>query len=246
MKKDYHIHTKYSYDSCIDADTLLIDAIANGYSDIAITEHLDLLPQELSLYGLPSLNQYREYIRALQLKHPSIGLQMGIEIGDFHQVREFATNLISGFDFFPILGSVHFLSDHTNVAIPMPNKLTTHQVLDYYEQNLSLVSECDIDVLAHLGVYKRYYPEAPDESFALSLIKEVFRKMISKGIALELNFSAYRKPYKSILPDPGYLKLYSEMGGYLFTIGSDAHHIDHFDKHYHHAISYLPEGAQLL
>jgi hypothetical protein len=52
-------------------------------------------------------------------------------------------------------------------------------------------------VLAHLGVYKRYYPEAPDESFALSLIKEVFRKMISKGIALELNFSAYRKPYKA-------------------------------------------------
>ncbi|MCB5266995.1 MAG: histidinol-phosphatase HisJ family protein [Candidatus Cloacimonetes bacterium] len=229
MKRyDFHIHTEFSYDSRIKGVELLQKAIDLQYDEIAITEHLDLLPQELSIYGLPSLSRYCAYIAKLQRDFPAITLHCGIEIGDYHLVKEFAKPLIESFELFPILGSVHFLKDHTNVAILLSSPLTKAQVIDYYENNLRLVSECDIDVLAHLGVYKRYYTEAAPEDCVLPLITEIFRVMIQRNIALELNFSSLRKAYQSVIPEPQYIDLYRSLGGNLFSLGSDAHRIDHF------------------
>jgi histidinol-phosphatase (PHP family) len=232
MKYDYHIHTEYSYDSFIKSDDLMQKAINLEYDEIAITEHLDLLPEELSVYGLPSLKKYRAYTQALQTKYPSITLRTGIEIGDYHRVRDFAYQLIAGFDFFPILGSVHFLSDHTNVAIALKKPLDKSQIRDYYKNNLELVSTCEIDVLAHLGVYKRYYDHCPDESYVLDIIADIFQVMIKRKIALEINLSSLHKPYRQTVPEPKYIELYRDLGGTLFSIGSDAHILDRFgDAH---------------
>jgi histidinol-phosphatase (PHP family) len=228
MKYDFHLHTEFSYDSFIKGRELLTRAMELKYDEIAITEHLDLLPQELSVWGLPSLTKYSAYVQALQKEFPDITLHCGIEIGDYHLVKDFAQSLISGFDLFPILGSVHFLSDHSNVAIPLPHPLDKDQITDYYKHNLQLVSTCEIDVLAHLGVYKRYYTQTPDESHAQELIKEIFRVMIARGIALEINFSALSKPYRCVVPEPRYIELYRELGGELFSLGSDAHRLQNF------------------
>lgn len=228
IKHDFHIHTEFSYDSRIKGKELLQRAIELGYQEIAITEHLDLLPQEVKLYGLPSLRKYSAYIDALRLEYPEITLHKGIELGDYHHVKEYAETIIQGYDLYPILGSVHFLSDQINVAIPMPSELNPAQVRDYYEQNLELVSICDIDVLAHLGVYKRYYNTPPDEREHESLIREIFGVMIQKGIALEINFSSLYKPYQRCLPEPYYLELFQKMGGTKIVYGSDAHRIENF------------------
>jgi len=226
---DYHIHTQFSYDSCINGIDLLNKSILLGYQEIAITEHLDLLPQELSVYGLPSLTKYRDYCNDLKARFPQIKLYMGIEIGDYHLVRDFARSLIDGFDFCPILGSVHFLSDHCNVAIPMKKPLSKQQIEDYYRQNLDLVSHCDIDILAHLGVYKRYYRQSPDESHISSLVDDILTAIIHRNIALEINLSSLRKPLRSIIPEPWVINRYRQLGGKLISIGSDSHRIDHFE-----------------
>lgn len=229
MKYDYHIHTEDSYDSKIKADELIRKAIKLNYNEIAITEHLDLLPQELSVFGLPSLKKYKARIAALQRQYAEIKIITGIEIGDYHQVREFAQNLVAELNFELILGSVHFLSDHTNIALPLPKPLSNEQVEDYYRLNLALVSSCDIDILAHLGVYKRHYPGIPDETEVYPIIREIFQVMIQRGIALEINLSALRNGYPSYLPEDHIIQLYLEQGGQLFSIGSDAHYLDHFD-----------------
>lgn len=226
---DYHLHTQFSYDSRIKGTQLVEKAIALSFNEIAITEHLDLLPQELSVYGLPSLKNYMLYCRELQEKYSRLKINMGIEIGDYHLVHDFAQGLIRGFNFYPILGSVHFTSDHINVAIPLQEPLEKAQVLDYYKHNLSLVSCCDIDILAHLGVYKRYYPQMPDESFALPIIDEILKTMIRRNIALEINLSSLRKPYGKIIPEPVFIERYRSLGGKYISIGSDSHHIDHFE-----------------
>ncbi|MCB5262850.1 MAG: histidinol-phosphatase HisJ family protein [Candidatus Cloacimonetes bacterium] len=232
MKYDFHLHTQFSFDSRMTGDELLGKAVKLQYDEIAITEHLDLLPQELSLYGLPSLNKYQAYIKALQDKFPEIKLHKGIEIGDYHQVRDFAQNLIEGFDFFPILGSVHFVSEHLNVAIPLKKPLSPIEMQEYYLHNLKLASTCEIDVLAHLGVYKRYYESAPDESSALPILKDIFQVMIERGIALEINLSSLRKPYQEVIPEPLFIQMYRDLGGSLFSLGSDAHVLDGFgDAH---------------
>jgi len=229
MKYDYHLHTEYSYDSRIKADALVRRAIELNYDEIAITEHLDLLPQELSIFGLPSLKRYQSRIEELQNSYPQLRILFGIEIGDYHQVREFAQNLVAEIPFELTLGSVHFLEDHTNIALPLPKPLTGNQVKDYYLQNLNLVTNCNIEVLAHLGVYKRHYPAIPNESNAYPILKDIFSVMVERKIALEINLSALRNGYPSFLPEPHIIGLYKQQGGSLFSIGSDAHYLEHFD-----------------
>lgn len=234
MKRDYHIHTEYSYDSKLKAVDLINKAIQNNYEAVAITEHLDLLPWELSSFGCPSFRKYTQSVALLKDRYASSPLRIycGVEVGDYQLVRDQARDFISLLEFDLILGAVHFLSDHTNVAVPLRRPLDAREITDYYRQNLALVTDCDIAALAHLGVYKRYYGSIPDESHCRSLLRDIFQTMIARGIALELNFSSLRKPYGRIIPEPGQLELYRDLGGKLFSIGSDSHHLDHFDCRY--------------
>ncbi len=244
MKADYHLHTQYSWDSKLKAEDLINKAIELNYNLIAITEHLDLLPYELSRWGLPSFDKYVKHIASLKERHASAPLRIicGIEVGDYHRVRDFARALLSELDLELTLGAVHFLGDNTNVAVPLAKPLSQTQIQDYYIQNLELVRACDIDVLAHLGVFKRYYRKAPDERACLPLIRDIFQTMIDRGIALEINFSGLRKPYGQTIPEPRYIDLYRALGGNLFTIGSDAHLLEHFDLHYDLLPAWLFDG----
>jgi len=232
-KYDYHLHGEFSADSRVTARELVLKAIGLGYQEIAFTEHLDLLPWEVAEWGIPAIAKYKASIRQLQQEFPQISILWGIEVGDYQLVRNYADCLLDLYHFDIVLGSVHFLSDHTNVSVPLPAPLTLAQRKDYYEQNLDLVSTCEIDVLAHLGVYKRYYHELVDESPFLSVIQEIFTRMIAKNIALEINYSSLRKTYPAVIPEPFLLSLYQKLGGTRFTIGSDSHHISHFDDFYH-------------
>lgn len=241
---DYHLHTEYSWDSNLKAIDLINKAISLNYVAVAITEHLDLLPWELGENGLVSLRKYSDGINALKKAYPGLSILKGIEIGDYQAVRDFASALVKEFDFELILGAVHFLSDRTNIAIPLPHPLSPEQITDYYLLNLQLVSQCDIDVLAHLGVYKRYYRYAPDESMAVPVINDIFKTIIARGIALEINYSAYRKSYQRCLPEQWMLDLYIDMGGRLFSIGSDSHHIDHFHD-WRHLLPAWTQGLTL-
>jgi histidinol-phosphatase (PHP family) len=236
---DYHLHTQYSWDSRLKAKDLIDKAISLNYTAIALTEHLDLLPWELAVNGLLSLKEYSAFVDVVKAQYPQLQIIKGIEIGDYHQVRDFALALIQEIDLELTLGAVHFLKDKINVAVPLARPLSNEQVKDYYLQNLHLVTECEIDVLAHLGVYKRYYGQQPNEDHALPIVRDIFNVMVDKQIALEINYSPYRKDYGNCLPEPSIMELYKDMGGKLFTIGGDCHHLDHFNDFRH----LLPDWA---
>jgi histidinol-phosphatase (PHP family) len=218
-----------------------------GYDAIAITEHLDLLPQELTVFGIPSMTRYKEYLSNLRFQFPQLQIVFGIEIGDYHRVKAMADGIVQAMNFDLILGSVHFVDSHLNIAVPFDPPLSPELITDYYEQNLQLVRDCDIHILAHLGVYKRYYQICPDETHCQSLIDAIFKTMIQKGIALEINYSSFRKTYKSLLPEPSYMQRYAQLGGKLVSIGSDSHRLRHFDDNYRLAYSVVSElGFELL
>lgn len=232
MKKDYHIHTDFSADSKLKLSELIPRAISLGYNEIAITEHLDLLPQEISVFGVPSFIKYKNYVEYLRKKHSEIKIIWGIEVGDYQEVKAFADSLLEQMQFELVLGSVHFTGAHINVAVPLKKPLSRDETRQYYENNLRLVQTCDFNVLAHLGVYKRYYTKLPDEKHCLSIIRDIFLTMIDKEIALELNLACLRKPYNSMIPESEYLDLYQKLGGKLVTIGSDSHSLEHFNLNY--------------
>ena len=248
MKVDHHLHAEFSYDSRIKAGELAQRALELGYSLIAITEHLDLLPWELSHWGLPAFMRYIDHLRPLQSKFAPKGLRIirGVEVGDFHRVKSFADEFLAELDFELRLGSVHFLSDGTNVAIPFKRPLRKEDSEDYYKQNLTLTENCVFDVLGHLGVHKRYLTEEPPETHCEGVIRDIFSALISRNIALEINFSSLRKPYGRILPDQWQIDLYRDMGGTLFSIGSDSHLLEQFDQNYELLPSWLFSGEVRL
>ncbi len=231
-KIDYHIHAEYSIDSSIKAIDLIRLARDLDYRALAFTEHLDLLPWEAGLYGIPNLTRYKQHITQLQIMNPDIRIVCGIEVGDYHRIKEYAANILQIQPFDLIIGSVHFLTDRTNVSVPLDPPLSPSQIRDYYEQNLCLVSECDIHILAHLGVFKRYYLVPPDESHCTNVINAIFDTMIERNIALEVNLSSMRKPYNQPAPELDYVQIYAQRGGKLISIGSDSHHLEHFDQYY--------------
>ena len=54
-------------------------------------------------------------------------------------------------------------------------------------------------------------------------IKQIIKYIIDRGIAMEVNTSGIGSSYSVLLPDIEFIKLYRDMGGYLITLGSDAH-----------------------
>ena len=82
--------------------------------------------------------------------------------------------------------------------------------------------------LAHITYPYRYMVySGRGEDFDMSLhydhLRQLFRTMVERGIALELNTSPLRRGYDLTLPDRDLFAIYRECGGELVTVGSDAH-----------------------
>ena len=69
--------------------------------------------------------------------------------------------------------------------------------------------------------------------------EKLFKKMIDKDIALEVNVSTLWKGLGFALPDRDFLSLYKECGGKLITVGTDSHSPEHIGE-------CVDEGFKLL
>ncbi|MFW5808543.1 MAG: histidinol-phosphatase HisJ family protein, partial [Spirochaetota bacterium] len=226
---DFHIHGEYSLDSEIAFDECVTRAIGRGYAQIAFSEHFDYLPVDVVEYGMPPYAAYVKRIDALRESYrDSIDILLGAEIGDCHRTGAFVDELFLVRRPDVVIGSVHRLSDGLNVSVPMDQPLDKGRVLDYYRENLALSEMAPVDILGHLGIYKRFYSHIPDESYAAPLVDRILAALIRRGIALEVNYSPMRKTYGRFLPDAGVIRHFLGMGGRLITVGSDAHSIDDF------------------
>lgn len=241
MKIDYHIHSTFSADSCLDMKALIKKGVKMGYSEIAFTDHFDLLPSEIAIYGTPSYVGYSESIDALRSKY-SLSILKGVELGEYHLSHKLADEVLSYSEAPDLkIASIHVLPDGTNVSEATPAEITKDLIESYYLENLALVSYGNFHILGHLGIYKRYLSEVPDESFLAEIIESIFKLLIEKRIALEVNLSGLRNPCNELIPSKKFLKMYQQLGGELITIGSDAHRTEDFDSNYDKAICILIE-----
>ena len=91
-------------------------------------------------------------------------------------------------------------------------------VEDYYLTTLKIVENCLIDILAHLGIFRRGIPRAELEasfdeiSCFPKIIKKVLDTMIKRGIVFEINTSGLRRPEAVTYPNRSILVLYKELG----------------------------------
>ena len=92
---------------------------------------------------------------------------------------------------------------------------------------LEMIKTTDFDVLSHLTCPLRYisgkYGIAVDLKKFADKTDIILKEIINRGVALEINTSCLDTNYNALMPDIPIIERYKELGGYLLTLGSDAH-----------------------
>jgi len=232
---DSHMHTGFSFDGRDSADSLCQAAIAKGLSGIAITDHYDV-------DGMVE-DYYRQYDAAaaeaaiLEAKEKYRGVlrvSYGIELGQPYTYPETAKKLLAEHPFDFVLGSLHNLRGVPDFSLMKYEGMSANlraqlweRTLDEYQLLLDTDSHgCAFHSLAHINYPQRYFLLAgvdfPMHNY-YDRISHIYRQIIDRGIALEVNTSGLRKGLGITLPGADLLRLYRDCGGELITIGSDAH-----------------------
>jgi len=96
----------------------------------------------------------------------------------------------------------------------------------YFDDVLTMVETMDIDIMAHLtspiGYPRRRLGKWIDVHPYAEKIDRILRAIIRKGIAMEVNTHSFMND-GALSPEPWIIARYRELGGYLITLGSDAH-----------------------
>lgn len=234
---DSHTHTSASHDANCPAEALCDDAVQRGLRGVTITDHCDM--EYCKEQNMPLLvsHSVQEALRVREKYASRLNVLLGVEIGEGFWFPKETAEITASFPFDAVLGSVHAVRLE---GLSMPYSLidfsgfseaALRQLLSqYFEDMLAMAEEMDFDILTHLtcplryinGKYRKNISYAP----YLPSIERLLKKIISRGIALELNASGLGTPWNTLMPDQRILELYRALGGTLITLGSDSHTAD--------------------
>ena len=228
---DAHTHSKYSFDSVSDLAENCEAAIASGMSELVVTDHYECNFEIDGVFEKYDADKAYDEIMRLKEKYDGIlRVTGGIELGQATQDIEKAENLIDKYPFEFVIGSLHnlrgvpdfYFIDYTN----MPESMIARLWERYLDEIVEMIEYGRFDTLAHLTYPLRYIAvrgRSFDISYSYPKIDEIFRLIIKKGIALEVNTSGLRKQIGVTAPDMPLVKRYLDLGGAYITVGSDAH-----------------------
>lgn len=241
---DCHTHTHFSHDSNCDPRDSLAAAKQNGLKGITITDHCDIEFCQTQDVKTPIL---QSVVRAHQMGGAVLA---GVEIGEAVWHKTVAVQVAQSADFDVILGSVHsvryksYTAPYSTVDFSAFSQRELNEYLSaYFNDLLELVNTFYFNVLSHLTCPLRYitgkYNISVDLSPFQSKIEQILKAIIQKGIALEVNTSCLNTNYNALMPNVKILKRYKELGGFLLTLGSDAHQAERVGYGFRYALNEL-------
>ncbi len=249
---DYHLHLWPHSQS--DAQTTVEQvaayceiAAARGITEIAVTEHLFRFTQAKDRLGgfwndLPGdalrpgmaaywdhharvdLDDYVEVVEAV--KAAGLPVVLGLEVDYYQDRMEDVADLLDGYPFDVLLGSVHWLGTWRFDVLSDPQVLAEwdHRAIDHvWDEYTRAVEELAAsgvcDVLAHPDLVKiaGRVPVVPDEFY-----DRITEAAVRSGMAAEVSSAGWRKPVGEEYPAPPLLRRFVEQGVPL-TTASDAH-----------------------
>jgi histidinol-phosphatase (PHP family) len=218
-----------------------------GVTEIALTEHLFRFVQADRLLGgfweqesdaalRTSMAKYWDdhahadldaYVECgLAAQKAGRPVVVGLEVDYYRDRMDEVADLLAGYPFDVLLGSVHWLGvwrfDDLDDAVSMA-QWTTRQVdqawADYTSAIEELAASHTCDVLAHPDLIKvtGRRPAAPEECW-----DRLVEAAVTSGMAAELSSAGWRKPVAEAYPDPPLLERFVRRGVAL-TTASDAH-----------------------
>ncbi len=234
MIADMHTHSDNSHDAKSRVCEMAERKAASGVSVMAVTDHMDMeFCRSIDVFAVAE----KSHRDAAAANGDDIRVLTGLEMGEAIWEPEEADRLIDEHTCDVVIGSVHAVryKDMTTPYAQINFDELSDEVIyeflnQYFDDYEYMVRNTNCDIAAHITSPMRYIwkKRVLDLGRYDDRIAEIFRYMIRKGIAMELNMSC-------IISEEEYayyrklLKMYRELGGYLITIGSD-HHMAIGDK----------------
>lgn len=242
FKCDYHTHTYFSFDGdkTSSPDALCEAAICVGITDLAITDHFEANWRAENLsQPYPAKDAFDAVMTAKQKYKGKINLTYGIEIGQANHYPDEVEKLIKEFNFEFVIASIHNLRGSPDFYYYDFSKIDSEDyIFSLFERNITELSEAlDVltcaDTIAHLTYMGRYLALAGrtyDFMRHRDSLEKLFKKMISRNVALEVNLSTLWKGLGFSMPDTRILSFYRDCGGRLVTVGTDSHSPEHIGE----------------
>lgn len=250
---DYHVHL-WPHGHPASAPRLEViaayseQAASSNISEIALTEHLFRFRQAESLRGFweddavvapevrsamaaywdehvgADLDEYVEGV--LAAKAAGLPVVLGLEVDYYRGHMDSVADLLAGYPFDVLLGSVHWIGawGFDNFDDPVFaaewDRRSVEEVWGAYTTSLEeLAASGTCDVLAHPDLCKvtGRVPAVPDEFY-----DRMAEAAASSGMAAEVSSAGWRKPVNEAYPAVGLLERFCRRGVPI-TTASDAH-----------------------
>ena len=247
---DMHMHSQSSHDSVAPVCETAKACIEKGIFAFAITDHCDI--QYYESQNVPGIvnSSVLETTAAKSEFLGKVKILSGVEIGEGIWDKEHTDKILSSHRFDVVISSVHAVRylGYTDPYSTIDFSKMTSEELDgylsaYFDDLYEMVSTLDFDVMAHLTCPLRYingkYGLGVDAMRYKAQIEKILDLVVKKGVAMEINTSGIGTAYGTYMPDPWIIRLYKEKGGYLVTLGSDAHTPENAGKGFDCAIELL-------
>ena len=251
MRFDFHTHTSFSFDANQDAAPrrMCEAALQKGLSGIALTDHFDVNGAVEGIYD--PFDADASFLAATEVKEEYRGrlrVSCGIELGQATEYPAEARAFLEKHPYDFVLASIHNLPSvpdfHYLKYDEMPEALYNSLFQRTLEEAERLCDFEGIHAIAHLTYMHRYLAKAGrsiDFRRFRDQLDSLFRKMIRKDLALEINVSLLRSGIDLFMPAKELILQYKNLGGSLITVGSDAHTPDAVGLHIEDAYAFLRE-----
>ena len=252
---DIHLHSSFSGDSDEDMEKIINEALQRKMTHLCFTEHndLDFPPAKKEPENVFLLDTDSYWTRFKQMKEKfsdKITLLFGVEWGLQPHLADALKSYVNQYSFDFVIGSEHTTnrkdpyypefyegrSEYEAYAEYFEDIIANLDALENSKTNQG-VKENLIDTFGHLDYVVRYGPNKNSEySYSKygDLIDEILKRLIERGIALEVNAGGYKYNLGEPNPAVSVIRRYRELKGEMITVGSDAHKADmlqySFDK----------------
>jgi len=233
---DSHLHTNLSPDSDVPIDVYAAQAVERRIAELAITDHVDFLP-DAPAYAFATFAERERVVReaAERWADQGVAIRFGVEITyDRRHEPEIREHLARhAYDY--VIGSVHAYEDSpfhaSRVAAWTAGKTVADIVAPYFDEVLRAIRSGLFDTIGHLDFVKRYLvPHVTPAQIAAApeLYEPLLQALVETGTALEVNTSGLRQAAGETYPAQPIVERYRVLGGTRVSAGSDAHRPEAF------------------
>jgi len=257
---DYHVHL-WPHPEIADETDLAVErlalycerATAAGVSEIALTEHCHRFTKGREVVEGWWANEPNEGLRAymaryfdhhatvdmdryvetvLAAKRAGLPIVVGLEVDYYPGLMGAVADLLDGYPFDVLLGSIHWLGTWMFDIVDSPEQMnewerrgTSASWRAYGEAIEELAGSATCDVLAHPDVVK-VTGRIADPGVVSEVEERIADAAATSGMAAELSSAGFRKPVAKAYPSVSLLDRFFARGVPL-TTASDTHGLSH-------------------